>query len=125
MFSDKQSCRKTTHPSNKTQLMKRLVLLCQVHSGIWKFGGNGQIGYATLPSKLKINLAEDESKKPVRHIINPRAAKKTSLTCVLPTMSVVPLAATKVNIYTSDIFDISLFNSLSKVVRFWSMSNHS
>ena len=50
------------------------------------------------------------------HSLHPRAVKKTSLACAVRTKPAVSLAASRVDNYTDDIFDISFFNSLSKLL---------
>ena len=62
-------------------------------------------------------FTEDEAKIPGRQTPQPRAVRKTSLACAVRTLPVVSLAATRVDNYTDDIFDLSLFNSLSKLLR--------
>ena len=70
-----------------------------------------------LPSQPKLNFTEDETKRPERQILHPRAAKKTPLARVVRTVAAVSLAVTKVYNYAGDIFDLSLFSSLSKLLR--------
>ena len=70
-----------------------------------------------LPSQPKLNFTEDETKRPERQILHPRAAKKTPLARVVRTVPAVSLAVTEVHNYAGDIFDLSLFSSLSKLLR--------
>ena len=70
-----------------------------------------------IPSQPTLNFTEDEAKGPERQILHHRAAKKSPLACVLRTVPSVSLAATKVDKYTGVIFDLSLFSSLSKLLR--------
>ena len=70
-----------------------------------------------LPSQPKLNFTEDETKRPERQILHPRAAKKTPLARVVRTVPAVSLAVTKIHNYAGDIFDLSLFSSLSKLLR--------
>ena len=53
----------------------------------------------------------------MRQILQPRVARKTSLTCAVRTEPAAYCAAIKVINCTGDIFDLSLFNSLPKLLR--------
>ena len=70
-----------------------------------------------LPSQQKLKFTEGDGKRPVGHTPLPRAVKKTSLACAVRTVPAVSLAATGVDNYTDDIFEISQFNSLSTLLR--------
>ena len=83
---------------------------------IW-WNGPTWLCSGVLPSQPKLNFTEDETKRPERQILHPRAAKKTPLARVVRTVPAVSLAGTKVHNYAGDIFDLSLFSSLSKLLR--------
>ena len=83
---------------------------------IW-WNGPTWLRSGVQPSQPKLNSTEDEAKRPERQILHPRAAKRTLLASVVRTVPAVSLAVTKVDNYTGDIFDLSLFSSLSKLLR--------
>ena len=81
----------------------------------WK--GPTWLRSGVLPSQPKLNFTEHEVKRPERQILHPRAAKRTPLARVVRTVPAVSLAVTKVDNYARDIFDLSLFSSLSRLLR--------
>ena len=81
----------------------------------WK--GPTWLRSGVLPSQPKLNFTEDEAKRPEQQILRPRAAKGIPLARVARTGPAVSLAVTKVDNYAGDIFDLSLFSFLSKLLR--------